>query len=149
MNRAELIFPAALSAVVALLLFSGYFVLHYSFKVIAFPLLTGAALCALCLVDIVMTMRSFAAQPAAEQAQDSDRTFSLASLAWALSLLLFVYAFGFVFGPALYLLTYLRIHGSSWALSFGVAGASLAVTWGLFINLLRILLPIQPLWWPW
>jgi hypothetical protein len=70
-----------------------------------------------------------------------------ASLAWVFALVVFVAAFGFVFGPAAYLLAYLRAHGFSWALSLTIAAGSIIVTWGLFIKFLQVLLPIEPFWW--
>jgi uncharacterized membrane protein (UPF0136 family) len=59
----------------------------------------------------------------------------------------FVIAFGFVFGSALYLLAYLLANGTSWRLSAIIASASLLVTWGLFIRLMRVPMPVEPLWW--
>jgi hypothetical protein len=145
MKRGELAFSALMFAAVAALLLAGLFVLDYSWTVIAFPLMAGAALCVLCLLDIGATLGVRAAPSTAKD--DSPEPLSLASLAWALSLLPFVYALGFVFGSAVYLFTYLRAHGSSWRFSAGVAAASLLVTWGLFIKILHILLPLEPLWW--
>jgi hypothetical protein len=147
MNRAEVVFPALIFATAALLLLTGYFVLHYSWAVLAFPVLSGVTLCALCLLDIGMTLMPRAGRPSATRARAEP--ISITGLAWALSLLLFVYALGFVFGPAAYLLIYLLTHGSSWRFSVVVAAASLLVTWGLFIKVLHILLPMYPLWWPW
>jgi hypothetical protein len=69
------------------------------------------------------------------------------SLAWIFAPVLFLYTLGFVFGSAAYLLAYLRANGSSWRLSVAVSAASLLLTWGLFIKVLRVLLPIEPLWW--
>ncbi len=147
MSRAEVIFPSLLFAVVASLLAAGFFVFHHSWTVIAFPFGAGLVVCALCLVDIAMSLSGRRAAPSATDMP--LETLSPSSLIWAFALALFVYALGFVFGPAAYLLAYLRATGSSWRLSVGVAAASLLVTWVLFIKLLRILLPFEPLWWPW
>jgi hypothetical protein len=62
------------------------------------------------------------------------------------ALALFLFGLGFVAGPAAYLLICLRANGFSWGLSASVAVASLAVTWGLFIKTMGILLPVAPLW---
>ena len=145
MKRDELIFPALMFAAAAALLLAGFFVLHYSWTVIAFPLMAGVALCVLCLLDIGATLGLGAVPSTAND--DSPEPLSLAGLGWALSLLPFVYALGFVFGSAVYLFTYLRAHGSSWRFSAAVGAASLLVTWGLFIKILHILLPLEPLWW--
>jgi hypothetical protein len=72
---------------------------------------------------------------------------SWTAVAWAFALVPFVIAFGFVFGSALYLLAYLLANGTSWRLSAIIASASLLVTWGLFIRLMRVPMPVEPLWW--
>lgn len=147
MIRAEVVFPALLFAVVASLLAAGFFVFHHSWTVITFPFGAGAIVCALCLADIAMTLSGRRAGPGIADAPLEP--LSPASLIWAFALAVFVYALGFVFGPAAYLLVYLRANGSSWRVSFGITVASLVVTWVVFVKLLRILLPIQPLWWSW
>ena len=145
MIRAEIVFPSLLFAAVGSLLLVGFFVLHHSWTVIGFPFLAGVAVCVLCLVDIAMSLS--AARARASVTDTPQEPLSMTSLAWAFALGLFVYGLGFVFGPAAYLFTYLRAHGSSWLFSSAVAGVSLLLTWGVFIKLLRILLPMQPLWW--
>jgi len=147
MTRAEIVFPSLIFAAAAALLLMGFFVFHYSWTVIGFPFLAGVTVCILCLLDIAMTLSGRRAQPSAMDAQLEP--LSAASLSWAFALGVFVYGLGFVFGPAAYLFTYLRVHGSSWLFSSAVAGISLLVTWVLFIKVLRILLPFEPLWWPW
>ena len=147
MTRAELIFPSLIFAAVGSLLLVGFFVLHHSWAVIGFPFLAGVTVCILCILDIAMTLSGRRVQPSALGAP--QESLSVASLAWAFALGAFVYGLGFVFGPAAYLFIYLRAHGSSWLFSSAVAGVSLLITWGLFIKLLRILLPFEPLWWPW
>ncbi len=144
MNRAEAVFPALIFAAVAALLLAGVFAFHYSWTVIAFPFVAGVVVCLLCLLDIFLTLGRLGARPGATDA--AAQALSLASLAWALSLAPFVYALGFVFGPAAFLFVYLRAHGSSWRFSGIVAVASVLVTYGFFIKVLHILLPVQPLW---
>ena len=147
MSRAEIIFPAVLFATVAFLLGAGLFVYKYSWTVIGFPLGAGAFACVLCLVDIFMTLRRREPKPPASDMPLEP--LSWASLAWAFAMVPFVVGLGFVFGSAAYLLAYLRAHGSSWRLSALIAAASLLLTWGLFIKVMRVPMPIPPLWWPW
>jgi hypothetical protein len=71
---------------------------------------------------------------------------SLASVGWIFALIVFLYVFGFVVGPALYLLAFLRVNGFSWLTAATIALASAAVTWGFFIKAIGILLPVAPLW---
>jgi hypothetical protein len=147
MNRAEAIFPAVLFIAVAGLVVGGIFLAGYSWKVIGFPFGAAVAVCGLCLVVLAATLAGGTLRPVAAPPPDlpSD-PLTVASLAWVFVLALFLYGLGFVFGPAAYLLIYLRVHGSSWLMSLAIAAGSLLVTWGLFIKALRILLPLQPLW---
>jgi hypothetical protein len=147
MNRAEAIFPGLLLVGVAALVAGGIFLAGYSWKVIAFPFGAAAIVCGLCLflLATMLAGRRAPAIPGEAGSQPSD-PLTKASLAWVFVLALFLYGLGFVFGPAAYLLLYLRVNGSSWLLSVAIAAGSLLVTWGLFIKALRVLLPIQPLW---
>lgn len=150
MNRAEAIFPGVILTGVVALVAGGIVLAGYSWKVIAFPFGAAAVICALCLVQIATTMAGTKAQPVDHTAvQPSDipaEPLTIASLIWVFILALFLAGLGFVFGPAAYLLLYLRAHGSSWLLSTAVSAGSLLVTWGVFIKALRVLLPLQPLW---
>jgi hypothetical protein len=143
MSRTEAIFPAALMLGVTLLL-AGGFAAGYSWTVIAFPLGAGIIVCVLSALQLAWVLAGRASARADNEAPLEPLTFG--SLGWVFILLGFIYAFGFVFGPAAYLLAYLRINGSSWALSAIVAISSIVVTWGLFIKFLQVLLPIEPPW---
>ncbi len=146
MTRAEIIFPAVLFAVVAGLLTVGLFVYKYSWTVIGFPLGAGVLVCTLCLVDIAMTLAGHRPRPAMEAQLEP---LSLDCVLWVFALAAFIFALGFVLGPAAYLLIYLRATDSSWRLSVAIAAGSLLLTWALFIKLLRVPVPLEPLWWPW
>jgi hypothetical protein len=147
MSRAQIIFPCVLLAIVAALLAAGLFVYRYSWTVIGFPLGAGLFVCVFCLADIAMTWRGREPRP---PASDSPlEPLSWASVLWAFAMVPFVVGLGFVFGSAAYLLAYLRANGASWRLSAIIAAASLLVTWGLFIKVMRVPMPVPPLWWPW
>jgi hypothetical protein len=143
MSRGEILFPAALFVVVAALI-AGGFAAGYSWTVIAFPLGAAIMICGLSALQVYWALAGDAGPASA----DDQRLPPLAteSLVWTFALAVFVYALGFVFGPAAYLLAYLRTHGSSWPLSAIIAAGSIVVTWGLFIKFLQVLLPIEPLW---
>ena len=147
MSRAAAIFPALIFAMVAALVAAGFFVFDYSWGVIAFPFGAGAITCALCVVELVKIYSSPAAAAATAASEPEFEPLSKASLIWTFVLGLFLFALGFVFGPAAYLLVYLRVSGSSWLLAVSISAASIVVTWGIFIKLMRILLPFEPLWW--
>jgi hypothetical protein len=145
MNRtAEIAFPAGLAALAAALIAGGFLIADYSWRVIGFPLLAGGVMAALCLVQIAAVGRRRLDEPAAEEGLEP---ITAASVAWVFALAVFVFALGFVAGPAAYLLAYLRANGSSWRLSLIISALSIAVTWGFFIKLMRVLLPVEPLWW--
>lgn len=143
MSRGEILFPAVLLAAVAALI-AGGFVAGYSWTVIAFPLGAAVIVCGLSALQMSWAVAGKADRAAAAEEQLAPLT--VASLAWVFALGLFVAGLGFVFGPAAYLLVYLRAHGSSWTLSVVTALASIVVTWGLFIKFLQVLLPIEPIW---
>jgi hypothetical protein len=71
---------------------------------------------------------------------------SFSSIGWMFALIAFLYAFGFVVGPALYLFAFLRVNGFAWSTATTIGLASVAVTWGFFIKTIGILLPVAPLW---
>jgi hypothetical protein len=148
MTRGELIFPVILLVLVAAFTTGGYWLGEYSWGVIAFPL--GAALftCALCLIEIARVLTSRPVAATSPPGPDDSAPAPMSGLTWMFVLPVFLYGLGFVAGPALYLLACLRANGFSWALSAAVAAASVALTLGLFIHLMGILLPIMPLWWP-
>ena len=79
---------------------------------------------------------------------DAERAGPLSwpSLIWIFALAGFLFGLGFVAGPACYLLIFLRANRFSWASSASIAAASVVVTWGLFIKIIGILLPVAPLW---
>jgi hypothetical protein len=149
MNRAESVFPGVLVLLVGGLLAGGIFLAGYSWKVVAFPFGAGAIVCGLCVVLMAATFARRRPQAGPAPALPGDvpaEPLTWSSIAWVFALGLFLYGLGFVLGPAAYLLAYLRAHGSSWLVSLAIAAGSILVTWGLFIKLLRVLLPIQPLW---
>jgi hypothetical protein len=152
MTRGELILPAVILALVAAFIGGGYVVGEYSWGVIAFPLGAALATCALCAIEIarVLASRRISAPAAAGPADglDAPVPMSASGLGWMFVLPVFLYGLGFVAGPALYLLACLRANGFSWALSAGMAAASVAVTMGLFMQVMGVLLPVMPLWWP-
>lgn len=143
MNRREAVFPALMLAFTATMLAVGYFHYQYPWTAFAFPLAAGLAVCLLCAFEIAATLR----RPGARASRTADQLpLSLAGVAWLFALAAFMYAFGFVFGAALYLLVCLRGNDFSWRLSVGTAVVSLFVTWGIFIKVLGVQLPLKPLW---
>ncbi len=143
MTRGAFIFPALILAFSVSMLALGYFYYHYSWVSFAFPLATGLVLSALCAFELTSAARHSDAD--AKRAQEMP-SLSLVSLAWLFALAPFLWAFGFVFGSALYLLVSLRGNAFSWRASIVTALVSLLVSWALLIKILGVQLPIKPLW---
>jgi hypothetical protein len=144
MSRAELAFPSVVFVLVAAFIAGGFVLGEYPWNVIAFPLGAACAVCILCAIEIARVAKGTAA-PDRRPEQAEDR-ISLKALGWLFALAPLLYGLGFVFGSAVYLLACLRANGVSWRLSIPIAAASMLVTWGLFIKLMGVLLPVAPLW---
>lgn len=142
MTRAAIAFPALILLTVGGLTL--YAVFTFTWTALQFPLGAGLLLCALCVAELAATL----SDRQAEAMVDAERAGSLSwpSLMWIFALAGFLFGLGFVAGPALYLLIYLRANRFSWTFAASVALASVAVTWGLFIKIIGILLPVAPLW---
>jgi len=151
MTRAELTFPALIFVVVAAFVAGGYFIGEYTWGVIAFPLGAAVLTCGLCAIEIARVLAARrASAPAAPSAdaEESPLPMSASGLAWMFVLPVLLYGLGFIAGPAAYLLVCLRGNGFSWSLAAWIAAASVAMTYGLFIHVMGVLLPVMPLWWP-
>lgn len=142
MTRAAVVFPAFILVVVGGL--SIYAVFTFTWTALQFPLGAGVVLCAMCVGELAATLSGRQAGPTL----DAERAGPLSwpSLAWIFALAVFLFGFGFVAGPALYLLIFLRANRLSWGFALSIAAASVAVTWGLFIKIIGILLPVAPMW---
>ncbi len=142
MTRAAILFPAlVLFAVGGLTIYAAF---AFTWTALQFPLGAGIALCAMCAGEIMATISGQQAGPT----PDAERAGPLSwpSLGWIFALAGFLFGLGFVAGPACYLLIFLRASRFSWAFALAIAAASVLVTWGLFIRIIGILLPVMPLW---
>ena len=142
MTRAAVIFPALILLAVAGL--SIFAVFTFTWTALQFPLGAGVLLCAMCVGELASTLSGRQAVATIEAERAGPVPWR--NLVWIFALGGFLFAFGFVAGPALYLLIFLRANRFSWPLAGGIAAASVAVTWGLFIKIIGILLPVTPLW---
>jgi hypothetical protein len=142
MTRAAVVVPAFILVLVGGL--SIYAVFTFTWTALQFPLGAGVLLCVMCVGELAATLSG--RQAVATIEADRAGPVPWPSLVWIFALGGFLYALGFVAGPACYLLICLRANRFSWAFAVSIAAASVAVTWGLFINIIGILLPIAPLW---
>lgn len=142
MNRAAVVFPALILLTVGgLTLYAAF---TFTWTALQFPLGAGLLLCALCVGELATTFSG----RQVEATLDAERAGPLPwpSLIWIFALAGFLFGLGFVAGPACYLLIFLRANRFSWGFAASIALASVAVTWGFFIKIIGILLPIAPLW---
>jgi hypothetical protein len=146
MSRATFVFPALLCVATAVLV--GYAAAHYTWTALVFPLGTGIMLCGLCVVEATRALAAAREPPPEIDAVEplTVEPLSFSSIGWMFALIAFLYAFGFVVGPALYLFAFLRVNGFAWSTATTIGLASVAVTWGFFIKTIGILLPVAPLW---
>jgi hypothetical protein len=147
MSRAAFLFPALVCVVTAVLV--GYAAANYTWTALVFPLGIGIMLCGLCVAEATLALAAAAREPAPDiEAVEPllAEPLSLSSIGWIFALIAFLYAFGFVVGPALYLFAFLRVNGFAWSTATAIGLASVAVTWGFFIKTVGILLPVAPLW---
>jgi hypothetical protein len=142
MTRAVVVFPALILVLVGGL--SIYAAFNFTWTALQFPLGAGVLLCAMCVAELAATLAGRHAGPT----PDAERAgpVSWPSLIWIFALGGFLYVFGFIAGPALYLLICLRANRYSWAFAASIAAGSVVVTWGLFIKIIGVLLPVMPLW---
>ena len=145
MRRAEIVFPSLLFAITVALLIGGWMA-GYSWTVIVFPVGVGILLCGLSALQITAVVAG-RSSPIVED--EAIGPLTAWGVAWVFALAPFIAGLGFIAGPALYLIVYLRANGSSWSLSGIIAATSVLVTWGVFIKALGVPLPIYPLWWSW
>lgn len=142
MTRAIVVFPALILILVGGLTI--YAVVNFTWTALQFPLGAGILLCAMCVAELAATLSGRQAETTVEAERAGPPPWR--SLGWIFALGGFLYAFGFIAGPALYLLIYLRANRYSWAFAASIAAGSVAVTWGLFIKIIGVLLPVMPLW---
>lgn len=156
--RTELCFVLAIGVFLVALAALGLLYYDYSATLIRFPLLAAGITFAVLIAHLLLMHRRSAAL--AEQPPEaapsalaralgaSQRGRTLIRLLCVSSVVPLVFLLGYPLGLAAYLLTALKYFGESWPLSVAIAGASLAVSYGLFIQTLGVSLPIFPAWWP-
>jgi hypothetical protein len=153
MRSVEIAFLLLLAGFLAAICATGHFHYGYSAALMLFPLLAaGATLCIVAIQLIVLTRSPDTAGDAMADRAQAPHT-AVGAGAWArlaalFAVVPFVLLAGYPAGFALYLLVVLRRAGEGWAVSGGLAVASLVVSYGLFARLLGVPLPLAPWWWP-
>ena len=157
MRSTEVGFLIATGAFLILFCLLGLFYYDYSTSLMRIPLLAAGVTLAVVIVHLAM-MRWAAGSAAADAELDGKsiliaalasprRRQAIARLFWIFSVVPLTILLGYPLGLAVYLLSVLKSFGESWVLSLAVAGVSLAFSFGLFVQVLRVPLPVVPPWW--
>lgn len=152
MRSAEIAFLLLLAGFLVAICATGHFHYGYSATLMLFPLLAAGTTLFIVAIQLVALARSpdTAGEAMADRAQAPR---AAGAGAWARLAALFAVVpclllAGYPAGLALYLLVVLRRAGEGWVVSGGLAAASLLVSYGLFVRLLGVPLPLAPWWWP-
>jgi len=148
MKKLEILLPASIIVFTAFVIAAGIFYYDYPMAVMRFPYFVGGFLIALSawrLIGAVQGKR-LPGEPAevTEPTTESVGEFVRTAL-WLLGILPSVWVLGYLAGIPVYLVAYFRAHGESWRMSLALAGGALAVTYLVFIVLLKVRLPIMPI----
>ena len=142
---------AFVAVFIAAFLAVGEFVYHYSISVHRFPIIIGTATILLAAFAFVRTLR----RPSPEDAADGETQAAPAAwprgttgaLVWLAAALPMVIFLGYLVGPSLYLLLYLRLHSERWLTAVAFAAGAAAVIYFGFHDLLAVRVPLYPFWW--
>jgi len=160
MRRLEIIFPVVLIAFVLFVVGAGAFYYEYSATVMRFPYVAGGLLVLLAgwRVRAALTMpssppttldgsttRNAAADTAIPPPPEESAGEIVVTGLWLLGILPAVWICGYPAGIPLYLMVYFRGHGERWGISIALSIAALAVTYFVFILLLKVRLPLLPI----
>ena len=153
MRLAETAFLLLLAAFLVGTCLLGQFYYAYSAGLMLFPLLAAGFTLIVVVLHLVSLARArplseTATAPLKDLAERQAGPTALRRLLWLSSVVPFVTLLGYPAGLAVYLLCLLRRADEGWSLSIGVAGGSLLVSYGLFVELLGVSLPLFPFWWP-
>lgn len=157
MKRVEIIFPALLIAFVLFVDGAGVFYYQYSFTVMRFPYVAGGLLILLAGWRIRNALAAPSAPPDGSRAEKESETAAIAPAPeesareilvtglWLLGILPAVWICGYPAGIPLYLMAYFRGHGERWGISIALSLVALAVTYFVFILMLKVRLPLLPI----
>ncbi len=137
MRKPAIIFPIVL---LALLIVLAIYSLSYPFQTQLFPLVICIPVIALVLIQVVREIsqssgsRRQEGNPAEQGATGSRAVWRGHALiiAWMTGFLLMIYIVGFILAIPLFLFLYLKLHGSGWLRSLGLAAGMVIVIYSLF-----------------
>ena len=129
----SIIFPLVLLSILTtmIIISLGY---HHTVKL--FPLLVMLPVAVLLAAQLFKATRAKQTQKASpeEEKPAGQASFGdyLKSQVWVIALLLAIYLLGFIAGPALFLLIYLKTHGVKWLTTMICVSAIIAIIYGAF-----------------
>jgi hypothetical protein len=142
MNRATSIFPLLASGISLLFLLSGWLFYDYAWVVIRFPLLAGTLTLVTALLLLVRRPRGPAErEPAPRPDGDGAVAAEFRHYLAVAAILPAVWILGFVPGSAVFLLAFLKWHGTGWVPATAMAAGSALFVHGVFVKLLQLQLP--------
>lgn len=139
MKRGQIIFPLTIAGFVSLLLAAAAMQPSGSWRNLGFPLGVALPLLLACLLQASRSRHS------ETNGQDTTAVPSSSTMAWLLAAPASIAALGFLAGPALFLICYLRWHAMRWSATLGSAVGIALLHWGL-VQGLRVPLPLGPPW---
>ena len=158
MQRVEICFLLGICAILTGLCLLGLFYYEYSATLMRFPLMSAGVVLVVAMVQLGLLWNRPATANApvgtgsmtertAADAGGSPRRSILAKICWLFLILPLVLALGYPVGLAIYLLLFLKQVGESWKVALGISGTSLLLSYGLFVEMLGVPLPLLPSWW--
>lgn len=148
MKKLEILLPAVIIAFTLFVLAAGIFYYEYEMNVMRFPYLVGGILVALSAWRLVQAVQGKRLPGEPEEPEEptteSVREFA-GTAAWLLGILPCVWLLGYPAGVTIYIFSYLKTHGESWLTSAVLAAAGFAITYFVFVEALRVRLPVWPI----
>lgn len=142
MIRTDSILPLLAACMALLFLLSGWLFYDYGWVVMRFPLLVGALTISAAL-PLLLRRRGAPVEPAPPSDRDRDGSVAaeFSNYLVVACILPAVWILGFVLGPALFLLAFLRWHGTGWGVAAAMAAGTALFVHGVFVKLLQLQLP--------
>ncbi len=142
MIRTDSILPLLAAGMILLFLLSGWLYYDYGWVVMRFPLLAGVLTIGAALPLLLRQRRGpVAPEPASERERDGSIATEFSHFLAVAAILPAVWVLGFVPGSALFLLAFLRRHGTGWGPAAAMAAGTALFVHGVFVKLLQLQLP--------
>ena len=154
--EARFVVPTALTLFAAAMPAIGYFAYHYDLKVLSFPLGIGLFAAVMGLLSIGAEWRSEntpATTPASPSLLDESEGLlqnrdTWVQVGWIVLFAVAATVLGFLAGPSLMIVLYLKWDGRSWRSAIAAGILMVSGVWLIATYLIRAPLPLLPIFWP-